>query len=529
MAGLAGAIRLLVGLPTFLRRPITPVEARQTLRGRLARREADFLALARSAIFEYAESPYRQLLRAAGCEYGDLERLVAREGLEGALGFLYQQGVYLTVDEFKGRRAARRGSATFQVDPSSLRNPLAAGQFQGESSGSRGPRTQVPISLASVRDQSVDVRLAFDARAAVEWCSALWLTPGSVSLVWLLQLLACGIVPARWFTQVDAAASGLAAMYSWSPRAVRWASLLAGKRLPAPRHVPLTSPLPVARWMEAVLRSGGTPHAVTFASSAVRLCLAARDAGLDLRGARFTLIGEPATAFRQAAIQEVGAVAAPYYATVESGTIAFACLAPDATDELHLSQDLHAMVQVQPGCGIEGLPAESLLLSSLRPTARFILLNFSTGDQAVMGPRDCGCPLESLGWGTHLHTLRSYEKLTTAGVTFHGADVIRVLEQVLPARFGGGPTDYQLLEEETADGRPRVRLLVHPRLGPLDHGAVADAFLAALGGGDAGLRVAELLWRQAVQFEVERREPRQTASGKIQHLHQERYQPARDH
>lgn len=61
---------------------------------------------------------------------------------------------------------------------------------------------------------------------------------------------------------------------------------------------------------------------------------------------------------------------------------------------------------------------------------------------------------ERLGWTLHLHGIRSVEKLTAAGMTFLDSDVIRVLEEVLPGRFGGGPTHYQLVEEEDAeDGR----------------------------------------------------------------------------
>src|SRR5215212_9086421 len=141
------------------------------------------------------------------------------------------------------------------------------------------------------------------------------------------------------------------------------------------------------------------------------------------------------------------------------------------------------------------------------------------GDQAVLTRRACGCPLEALGWTTHLHTIRSYEKLTAGGMTFLDTDVVRVLEAVLPARFGGGPIDYQLLEEQDGGGRPCVRLLVHPRVGSLDEGAVADAFLAALGTGSGAERVMALQWRAAGLFQVDRACPRPTAAGKVLHLH----------
>ena len=141
------------------------------------------------------------------------------------------------------------------------------------------------------------------------------------------------------------------------------------------------------------------------------------------------------------------------------------------------------------------------------------------GDEAVVTNRACGCPLERLGWVTHLQTIRSYEKLTAGGMTFLDADVVRVLEEVLPARFGGGPTDYQLLEDEAADGRPRVRLLAHPALGLLDEKAVAETFLVAVGQAGGAEEVMALMWRDAGLLRVERRPPYTTPTGKILHLH----------
>jgi len=240
---------------------------------------------------------------------------------------------------------------------------------------------------------------------------------------------------------------------------MRWGSVFAGVPLPSPLYVPLDDPLPIAHWITEVLKAGHTPHLLTFASSAVRLCQTASNAGIDLHGARFTMSAEPITEARLAAVHQTGAKAAPAYGSIECGYIGYGCLAPEAPDDLHLLHDLHVMIQPDQDEEPHGLPPSTLFISSLRPTAPFILLNVSMGDQAVMTRRACGCPLEQLGWATHLHTIRSYEKLTSGGMTFLDTDVIRVLEEVLPARFGGAPTDYQLLEDEADDGSPRLRLL----------------------------------------------------------------------
>jgi hypothetical protein len=229
-----------------------------------------------------------------------------------------------------------------------------------------------------------------------------------------------------------------------------------------------------------------------------------------------------------AAIRRAGARAAAWYGSMESSSIGHACVVPEAPDDVHVLEDRLALIQPgreSPGSAPPGVPPDALFLSTLLPTALFVLLNVSLGDQGVLSRRRCGCPMERVGWRTHLHTIRSYEKLTAAGMTFLDSDVVRVLEEALPARFGGGPTDYQLVEEEGDDGQARLRLLVHPRVGPLEPDRVADAFLAAIGDGSGVERVMALAWRDARLPHVERRPPLVTATGKIQHLHSQRPSP----
>jgi hypothetical protein len=502
--------RLLTRLPAFLRNPIGVKEARAALRRRLERREVDFLALVRRSIYEYAESPYRPLLRHAGCAYGDLQRLVGREGVEGALRALYRAGVYLTVNEFKGRRPVVRGTTQIAVQTTRLRNPYAASGAFGATSASRGSGTSVPIDLAFLAERAVNTCLFLDARGANGWEHAIWEVPGS-SMVTLLRYARCGTPPMHWFSQVDPDAPELHPRYRWSARAMCTFSHLIGVPLPSPRHVSLDDPRPVIDWMVGTIRRGATPHLDTFVSPALRLCIAAHAAGIDLSGVQLTVTGEPFTAARLAVIRRAGADAVPSYRSAEAGAIGFGCLAPEVSDEVHQYHDLLAVIEAD-------LP-RTLLLSSLRPTAPMVMLNVSLGDQAVLSRRACGCPLERLGWTTHLHTIQSFEKLTAGGMTFLDTDVVRVLEEVLPARFGGAPTHYQLLEEHGDVGQPPLRLLVDPSVGPLALDAVAETFLAAVGVGSGAERVMGLAWRDARLLRVERRPPLATPSGKILHLH----------
>jgi len=518
LADLRMGAQFLWRLPAFLRHPVNLEEARATLRHRLAWRDADFLAIVKRAIYEHSGSPYRALLTFAGCEYGDLEKLVIQDGVEGALRTLLRQGVYLTVDEFKGRSPVVRGSATIAADPTRLRNPDSASHLQVQSSGSRGPGAVVGVDLAFVRDTNVNYGMALDARGGAAWHHAIWGVPGTAAMRQLLRFGDFGAPPVRWFSQIDPVAGGLHPRYRWSARLIRWGGLFAGIPLPGSVHAPIDDPLPIARWMAGVLRAGGTPHVLTFPSSAVRLCQAARAAGMDLQGGQLTIGGEPITAARLAEIRRTGMVAVPRYGSAEAVFIAYGCLAPEAPDDLHVFHDLHALIHTGLEVQVPGLPDTALFITSLRPTAPLVLLNVSLGDKAEMIRRACGCPLERLGWTTHLHTIRSYEKLTAGGMTFLDTDLVRVLEEVLPARFGGGPTDYQLVEEETEDGHPRLRLLVHPTVGALDTQAVAETFLTAISPGSGVERVMGLLWRDAGFLRVERRSPESTPGGKILHL-----------
>jgi hypothetical protein len=514
--------RFLGSLPGFLRNPTSLDRARAILAQRLERREPDFLALMQHAIFRQPKNPYYQLLRLAGCEYGDLERLVGAEGVEGALRLLHRSGVYLTVDELKGRREAVRGSARLVVDPARLRNPGSSVHLTQQTSGSRGRRSPVPVDLAVFRQRAVNRCLMIDARGGGDWLHAAWYVPGGDAVSFQLVYSRFGSPPARWFSPLDPAEPRLHPRYRWSDRALRWGARLAGIRLPRPRYVPLDDPLPIARWLAAVLAGGRTPHLLTYASPAVRLCQAALGAGLDLKGAQFSLVGEPVTSARLECLRRVGVTGLSNYSSVEAGPLGDGCLGPEAPDDVHLYHDLVALIQPEHQPQNGHIPSGGLFVSSIRPETPVVLLNASLGDQAVMTWRNCGCPMERVGWTTHLHTIRSFEKLTAGGMTFLDSDVINVLEVTLPARFGGGPTDYQLLEAERADGRPELRLLVHPRLGPLDSAAVTETFLETIGEGDGAERIMALQWRQAGLPRVERRPPLVTGSGKILHLHQTR-------
>ena len=508
--------RLMARLPGFLRRPLTLNEAHAAVAARLAHREASFLDLVGRRVFERPGSPYRALLGRAGCERGDLARLVGQEGVEGALRRLYRAGVYLTVDEFKGRRPIVRDGQPVPTSIEGLSNPRVGPHVSSRTSGSRGAPVPVPADLEFLRDRAVNSLVVLAARGGLRWRHATWNVPGADALVPVLRLAVAGAPPARWFALVASTAPGLHPRYRWSERVISWAWFAAGLGTLHPVPAPLEDPGPILRWLAETRGRGATPHVYTLVSPAIRLCQVAHASGVDLTGTQFTVTGEPLTGPRLAAVHAVGAEARPTYASVEAGAIGEGCLHRDAPDDVHVLRDRLAVIQ--PGEDGGPLPGAALLISSLRPTGPFMFLNVSLGDAAELRERKCGCPLESIGWTTHLRSIRSREKLTAWGMTLLDSDVIRVLEETLPARFGGGPTHYQLVEDADGDGAPRIRLLVHPVVGAVDPAQIATAFLEAIAPGRGAERVASLVWNQAGAVRVERRPPL-APGGKIHHVY----------
>ena len=490
------------------------------LRCRRARREADFLALVCRGVYQNPSNPYRALLAHAGCELGDLTRLVRADGVEGALRALLRAGVYLTVDELQGRRPIVRGSLRLAGGPARFRNPAARAGLPLTSGGGRGPGTRLDLDLRFLWETCTDHRLILGSRGGLEWHHAVWGVPGGASIAHLLFAAAAGRAAPQFFPRFDPVEERqLHPRYRWSLSLLRAAAVLAGRPLPPFLHAPTGDPAVLVRWLDAVRGRGSTPCVRLYASSGVRLAEAAAALKTDLRGVQLLLSGEPVTPARRAAVERGGAEVLPHMGNTETGTyVGSGCFAPAASDDMHVLDDLLALIQPEE-VAIPEVPPQALLASSIRPRAPLVLLNAALGDLARLSDRACACPLADLGWPTHLTEVRSYEKLTAGGMTFYDSDLVRVLEEVLPVRFGGGPLDYQLVEAETAHGDPVLRLLVHPAVGAVDPTEVTTALLDVIASGRGLQRVMGATWRESGFVQVERRPPETTLGGKVQHLH----------
>ena len=109
--------RYALGLRGFFRQRITLADAEAIIRQRLADRDSNFLRLMERGVFGYSQSPYLPLLKMAGCELGDIQDMVKTRGLEATLRELREAGVYVTFEEYKGRKPIVRNGNVIHIRP----------------------------------------------------------------------------------------------------------------------------------------------------------------------------------------------------------------------------------------------------------------------------------------------------------------------------------------------------------------------------------------------------------------------------
>jgi hypothetical protein len=507
------------GLRGFLRDTLTPEQSEQILKTSLDSRQASFLALAKKGIFGIRRSPYWKLCAWAGVEYGDVEKLVRTEGLEATLKALHRAGVYVTLEEFKGRREIRRGNSTLCVRASDFDNPFLEKHFEASTGGSRGVASRLIVDLDLVRQDAAAHHQFLKSFQLEDHPMALWraLPPGAAGMKKALMQVKVGRSTERWFCQNE---NSLRRANIKAYLFVNFA-VLASRRsshpLPRPEHVPLLHAVEIAKWLAAKTAAGRPAHLDTTVSCGLRICQAAREAGLRLEGTFFRLGGEPLTDSRISVVRSMGCRAVCHYSMAETGPLANACANSEAADEAHIRQDKIAIIQRPVRLANQGT-LDSFFITTVTTLCPKIMLNVANGDFGVITERDCGCSFGTLGFHKTVRRIRSYEKLTGEGMHFLGTDLLELLEEVLPASFGGSPSDYQLVEEDRG-GPATVRLLVSPRVGDLDEQECISKVFSFLAGRARENRMMSDFWKEAGTLTLQRREPYTTSANKIQPLH----------
>jgi hypothetical protein len=521
VAEIKSATALAVGLRSFLRERVSAAQARDLIRQRLDRREDNFLEMAQAAIFGVAASPYRMLLQMAGCSFADLRTSVRTRGVEATMRQLCNEGVYVTFEEFKGRKPIVRHGKAIHTSPGDFYNPLRSAHYWVESGGSTGSALRVSTDLNRVAVSASYLAVAYEAYGFAGAPKALWrgLLPASAGLNFLLACSRTGDVPERWFTPLAGRELMSSRKYPAATYAILALGRMNGVALPWPEHVPPAGARAIAEWARQKVTAKGRCYISTSASMALRACLAARDAGIDLSGVMFSGGGEPMTDAKAKGIADAGAQCRPSYFTTEAGAIGVSCANPADANDQHFLADSSVLIQRRRAVPGSSQMVDAFCVSSLLPSASCVMLNVELDDYGLMETRRCGCPFEELGLTRHLRHIRSFRKLTGEGVTLVGSDMERVLGEILPARFGGSALDYQLLEDENEQGLTRLHLIVSPHLEIADEQTVIATVLHSLTAQGAGADHARATWQQTRTLDVIRREPTWTDQGKLQPLH----------
>jgi hypothetical protein len=507
--------RMCLGLAEWMRFPIE-ADPFDRIRQSIANRETNFLQLIKRGVFENPANPYSELFRWAGCTYQDLALETQRNGLDATLERLRQSGVYLSHDEFKGKVPVRRGANELLVDVGDLANPAVRGVIEVSSSGSRSKGTVTKRSLEYQVHREAQDRMAwsqyeYDRRAVVTMGTIL---PGTGGLRRLINFHRWGAPPPDAWFDIGGSDSG---PYLLVTKFLLAELRLLGCKVVLPRMLPHNDFRPVAEFIAARKREGRASLLTGGASKAVRVADAALTAGLDISGSLFITNGEALTDAKRAVIESAGCEAHARYTISELGPIGAGCRHMQGNC-VHVFRDSVAVISRRRTAPLTEVEVESLLFTAVLPCAATILINVEMDDAGELGPAPCDCPLSRMGLTQQINNVFSYGKLTGHGTSLLAGDVTSILETSLPARFGGLPMDYQLVEMEGSGGQTEYQLRVHPRVAAPSREEVRDFFLGEIRRLWSGSLTARR-WDHAEGVKVEFAEPYTGARGKTYALY----------
>lgn len=513
--------RFALGLHKFLKTRLNLEEARAIIRSNVANREENFLRVLQRGVFGYPGSPYLPLLQWAGCEFGDIEMMVRRDGLPSALRALREAGVYVTFEEFKGREVIRRGNREFPLPAHAFDNPYVRSCYIGESGGSTGAGTRVPHDLDYLLSRLPQRLLSDHISGVTDMPRALWraLLPSTVGINTMLFSAVLGNAPRKWFTPLLRSDLKPSIKYSLANHYILNAVRLHGVKVPRPERVPLDRADIIVRWIERTLQTDGAVHVAAGLSLSLRIAMAAKAMGVDLSGAVLAGSGEATTTAKVNTIESTGARHIPSYHFSEAGAVGLPCANPLDRNDHHLMADHLELIQYSRDVPGTRVTVPAFNFTTLLPTAPKLLLNVEIDDYGTVEERSCGCEWEALGLTRHVRNINSFRKLTGDGMTLIGSDMERILDSVLPATFGGTPQDYQLLEEEDENGLTIRSVIVSPRVTLADESSVVRVVLSELGRSDAAADLARAFLSQSGSLGVKRMEPVWTNRGKLLPLH----------
>ena len=495
---------------------MTVPEALSIIQERLRNRERNFLAVAERSIYDTPSSPYRALLIAAGCTFRELQELVEKEGLEGTLAVLRRKDVYVTFEEFKGLQPIVRGSTTIHTTPADFDSPSARQFYSTTTGGSTGIGRRVQLDLEHF-EALLPLRIVVrHVQGVVGVPAASWSDlPPAGGLQGILLHAASGEPATHWFCARLHGADRAAFRFRAATFAALTVARAAGASVRWPRYLPFDRAVELAWWARDQVKRAGKCTIHSSVSRILRIAVAAQEHGIDLTGTVLRGGAEPPTPAKVSRITATGATFRSSYAFSEVGTVGSSCIHASTPNDQHFMQDHLAMIQAPrkvPGFDIE---VNAFCFTSLLPSSPKLLFNVESDDYGTVDTRPCGCEWERLGYPVHVREIRSFRKLTGEGMTLVGSHLERILDERLPARFGGSALDYQFVEEEDDQGFTRLTLRVAPSVALGDEAVAAEFVLRELDELGAGGAVTRATWRQAGTIRISREVPYMTNRGKL--------------
>lgn len=506
--------RFAFGLKSYLRNTATLDEIQKTIHQQLNSREENFIDVLKTNIFGNPRSPYLPLLQMANLTFMDVEDMVRQNGIEQTLNDLYDVGVYITFEEYKGRVPLKRGHLEYTINHSDFDSPTLTATLLSTTGGSTGKptKTKLDFDFLSRRGQhSVINRYAhnlIEAKAVI-WFGFL---PETSAISNVLMNAYFGNVIPNWFSTTRWNESNTGWFYVVLTYLMIVMVRLHRFKFPFPQYVAMDNPLSIVNTIADLLHKEDKVILLTTTSKAVRVCLCAQQHGIDLTGMTVFGLSEPSTQAKIRSIEASGAQFLNWYGTTDVGDVGMPCANPVDGTDVHFLRNHLAMIQRPQQ--VMDQSVDAFHFTTLLPGNPKTLLNVQLDDFGIVEERDCGCPLYQMGFTTHIRQMSSFRKLTGEGVTLVGSDMIHILEHVLPSRFGGSLLDYQLVEEENTQGFTKLILYVAPSIALKDEQEVLDVFLDAMKNSMPSVRLAQAEFRSGDVVSIKRENPLITERGK---------------
>src|SRR5260370_24613411 len=199
--------------------------------------------------------------------------------------------------------------------------------YEVRSGGTRSAGTRVRIDFDYLHQRSLYDALLLSIHGCLQAPIANWFPvfPGAPGMHSSLRFAHIGNPARRWFSQVPEDRLNVNWEKKWGTKLIFTLGKLHGCPLAEPEYVPLDDALKVAKWAADSLQENERCVVYTFAASAVRICIAAADNNLNIKGTKFLVTGEPLTPQKRKEIEALGACALPVYGISEAGVSAAGC------------------------------------------------------------------------------------------------------------------------------------------------------------------------------------------------------------